>query len=218
MKKRHKWNRSAPKRGRVVDGSVTYCVKCGCVRQFVKGIPCYWIGDNAYDKVTPNCKYTMKNTTPTPEAEELNKIEPTKETIDGQLNACNILNEEQRALYHKAVLFTKAWFVDELREKEKEIEILKKERLDYIKTPLGRKCDELESQLRDKEQEIETLKGIIEIRDADYETLNNTNTRHYKELRAKEGECERLKESIIEWRKVIGDFIKHINNEQKSLH
>lgn len=50
---RHKWNGKASKFS--IDGSVLCCIKCGCVKQWVKGIPTYFINDTVYDKYAPKC-------------------------------------------------------------------------------------------------------------------------------------------------------------------
>jgi hypothetical protein len=52
---RHKWNGPPPK-SKVVDEIVTACVKCGMVRQWVRGYPTYFLNDTVYDKKAPPCK------------------------------------------------------------------------------------------------------------------------------------------------------------------
>lgn len=46
--KRHKWDAKT-------GSSSVGCVKCGCIRQFVGGIPTYFIDDNVYDRKAPEC-------------------------------------------------------------------------------------------------------------------------------------------------------------------
>lgn len=57
MKKdRHKYNVKTKLRGK--DSSVVQCVNCGIIRQYVGGIPTYFINDNVYDKIAPPCLKT----------------------------------------------------------------------------------------------------------------------------------------------------------------
>lgn len=64
---RHKWNG----RGKIkVDanhgGLTVYCVRCGCIKEFVTGYPTYFIDDTLYDKIAPKCdKRLIKHHTPT---------------------------------------------------------------------------------------------------------------------------------------------------------
>ncbi len=53
---RHKWNRKI--KSKCVDGGTVFCVRCGCVKQFVKGVPTYYIPeiDIVHDRIAPKCK------------------------------------------------------------------------------------------------------------------------------------------------------------------
>ena len=51
--KRHKW--SVRTKSKAKDNSSVACVKCGCIRQYVGGIPTYFINDSVYDKYAPDC-------------------------------------------------------------------------------------------------------------------------------------------------------------------
>lgn len=44
-----------PKKTSNHGGGISQCVKCGCVKEYVKGIPTYFIDDNVYDKKAPQC-------------------------------------------------------------------------------------------------------------------------------------------------------------------
>lgn len=51
--KRHKWDGKIPYKN--VDGGAVSCVKCGMVKQYVKGIPTYFLNDNVYHPLAPKC-------------------------------------------------------------------------------------------------------------------------------------------------------------------
>lgn len=36
-------------------GGIADCLKCGCVKEYVKGIPTYFIDDRVYDRKAPKC-------------------------------------------------------------------------------------------------------------------------------------------------------------------
>jgi len=50
---RHKWDGGII--SKVVDGGLQYCVKCGYIKQYVKGIPTYFRNDTVYDRYAPKC-------------------------------------------------------------------------------------------------------------------------------------------------------------------
>lgn len=55
---KHKWSnnlKSAPKRTVNEGGGAVACVKCGCVKEYVKGIPTYFIDDTVHDRYAPKC-------------------------------------------------------------------------------------------------------------------------------------------------------------------
>lgn len=52
--RRHKWDGKILNRS--VDGGCSVCKKCGMIKQYVKGIPTYFINDTVYDKIAPKCK------------------------------------------------------------------------------------------------------------------------------------------------------------------
>jgi len=59
MKSRHKWNgptKGIPKRTANNGGLTVCCVRCGCVREFVNGVPTYLIGDDVHIRISPPCK------------------------------------------------------------------------------------------------------------------------------------------------------------------
>lgn len=58
MKRRHKWNepKGVHKGTSNKGGFAVMCIKCGCVKEYVNGVPTYFINDNVYDKITPDCK------------------------------------------------------------------------------------------------------------------------------------------------------------------
>lgn len=54
---RHKWNGRgdlAPMGTSNRGGLAVSCIKCGCVREYVKGIATFFIDDSVYDKA-PKC-------------------------------------------------------------------------------------------------------------------------------------------------------------------
>lgn len=55
---RHKWSTSLkyfPKRDSNHGGGAVGCLKCGCVLEYVKGVPTYLIDDTLYDRKAPKC-------------------------------------------------------------------------------------------------------------------------------------------------------------------
>ncbi len=54
MAKRHKYNVKSTSKHR--DDSSVQCVKCGMIRQYVGGIPTYFLDDTVYDRKAPECK------------------------------------------------------------------------------------------------------------------------------------------------------------------
>lgn len=55
---RHKWNGThvgITKRDGNSGGITTACVKCGCVREYVRGFPTYFIDDRLYHKKAAKC-------------------------------------------------------------------------------------------------------------------------------------------------------------------
>lgn len=53
---KHKWNgKSIILKTSNHGGLVVACVKCGCVKEFVKGVPTYFINDTVYDRKAPKC-------------------------------------------------------------------------------------------------------------------------------------------------------------------
>lgn len=55
-KVRHKWHgQSKGSADHDKGGLLAQCVKCGCVKEFVCGIPTYFIDDTVYDRYTPSC-------------------------------------------------------------------------------------------------------------------------------------------------------------------
>ena len=50
---RHKW--SGNNINKNIDGGILSCVKCGCTKEYVKGIVGYFYNDSFYDKAPP-CK------------------------------------------------------------------------------------------------------------------------------------------------------------------
>ena len=50
--RRHKWT---GKVGTNQDDLVVGCLKCGMVKQTIKGFPTYFIDDTLYDKYAPEC-------------------------------------------------------------------------------------------------------------------------------------------------------------------
>ena len=51
---RHKWNGKNNGTGGI-DGLSVSCNACGCVKQWVKGIPTYFINDTVCDRYAPEC-------------------------------------------------------------------------------------------------------------------------------------------------------------------
>jgi len=51
--KRHKYNVNSDS-SKGINGSIVQCVRCGAIREYVKGKPTYFIGDSVYVK-SPGC-------------------------------------------------------------------------------------------------------------------------------------------------------------------
>lgn len=67
MRKNHKWNGSQKGQVKATSnngGLAVSCVKCGCVLEYVAGIPTYFIDDTVYDRHAPSCDERL--ITPTP--------------------------------------------------------------------------------------------------------------------------------------------------------
>ena len=55
---RHKWNislKNLPKKDSNKGGGIAVCLNCGCVLEYVKGVPTYFIDDTLHDRKTPTC-------------------------------------------------------------------------------------------------------------------------------------------------------------------
>lgn len=55
---RHKWDRGFNGKKKVNSnrgGDSSWCVKCGCVKEYVKGVPTYFIDDTVHDGYAPEC-------------------------------------------------------------------------------------------------------------------------------------------------------------------
>lgn len=53
---RHKWNGKAyGSSDGEKSGLTVACEKCGCIKEFVRGVPTYFIDDNLYDRYAPPC-------------------------------------------------------------------------------------------------------------------------------------------------------------------
>jgi hypothetical protein len=53
--KKHKWNGKAGEcSGYKCNGAVA-CVKCGMIKEFIHGIPTYFIDDTLRDRYAPDC-------------------------------------------------------------------------------------------------------------------------------------------------------------------
>jgi hypothetical protein len=60
--KRHKWNgKILSKR---VDGGSVFCIKCGMIKQYVAGVPTYFINDTMYYPLAPKCEVQTINQPP----------------------------------------------------------------------------------------------------------------------------------------------------------
>lgn len=55
---KHKWNGKA---GNSQDGLVVSCIKCGMIKQTIKGYPTYFIDETLYDKKAPKCDERLFN-------------------------------------------------------------------------------------------------------------------------------------------------------------
>jgi hypothetical protein len=58
---RHSWSRKT--KNRTIDSSSTSCLKCGIIRQFIKGIATYYNPetDIVIDRKAPKCKPKLIN-------------------------------------------------------------------------------------------------------------------------------------------------------------
>lgn len=57
MSQRHKWSGINSRKRKTSNngGLAVSCVKCGCVKEYVKGYATYFINDNVYYKNAPKC-------------------------------------------------------------------------------------------------------------------------------------------------------------------
>lgn len=55
---RHRWGgpNNASKRTSNEGGLAVACIRCGMVREYVKGIPTYFINDTVHDRYAPKCE------------------------------------------------------------------------------------------------------------------------------------------------------------------
>jgi len=54
----HRWNgnsKKAPLGTSNKGGLAVACIYCGCVKEYVNGIPTYFIDDTVYDRYAPKC-------------------------------------------------------------------------------------------------------------------------------------------------------------------
>ena len=63
---RHKWNGNSEAHTKQTSnkgGFAVACIKCGCVKEYVEGIPTYFIDDTVYDRYAPKCDNRLLNPT-----------------------------------------------------------------------------------------------------------------------------------------------------------
>ena len=59
---RHSWDGKCSGNGNDYKGGYAItCNKCGCVKEFVNGIPTYFIDDIVFDRIAPRCDNRLLN-------------------------------------------------------------------------------------------------------------------------------------------------------------
>jgi len=60
---RHKWDFNLSKTKKVTGnngGGITSCLKCGCVKEYVKGVVTYFLEDTVTCVIAPKCRANLK--------------------------------------------------------------------------------------------------------------------------------------------------------------